>query len=50
MLADTLYNGKVEGAYSQQYVTCERFDFFNSVKREEGSEHLPSFFLLCKSK
>ena len=48
VVAGTLCSGMVQGTYANTLKDCVQCDFFNSVKREEGSDFIPSNTLMNK--
>jgi len=50
VVAGTLCGGKEQGTFAQKYHNCEKCDFYQQVKLEEGSKFKLSIVLLNKLK
>ena len=50
VVAGTLCKGEVQGSFAQKYKNCERCDFYQSVRKEEGAKFMLSVMLLNKIK
>lgn len=50
VVAGTLCKGQVQGSFAQKYKNCDACDFYQSVKKEEGSQFFLSAILLGKLK
>lgn len=50
IVAGTFCDGKVQGIFADKYKNCINCDFFNLVKKEEGSDYRLSSILLAKLK
>ena len=46
VLAGTKCNGHILGTFAQKYKECEKCDFYEYVKKQEGDEFLPAATLL----
>ena len=46
IVAGTLCGGKEQGTFAQKYHNCEKCDFYQHVKREEGPKFKLSIILL----
>lgn len=46
VVAGTLCGGKEQGTFAQKYHNCEKCDFYQNVKKEEGSRFKLSIVLL----
>ena len=50
VVAGTFCDGKVQGTFAQKYQDCALCDFFELVRKEEGSNYEISLVLLKKLK
>jgi hypothetical protein len=50
VVAGTLCGGKEQGTFAQKYHNCEKCDFYQHVKREEGPKFKLSIVLLSMLK
>jgi hypothetical protein len=50
VVAGTLCGGKVQGSFAKKYENCEKCDFYQTVKEEEGPKFQMSILLLSKMK
>ena len=50
VVAGTLCGGKVQGSFARKYDSCEKCDFYQSVKKEEGHQYQLSVLLLSRIK
>ncbi len=50
VVAGTLCGGKVQGSFAKKYENCEKCDFYQVVKKEEGHHFQLSVLLLSKMK
>lgn len=50
VVAGTLCGGKEQGTFAQKYHNCEKCDFYQHVKREEGPKFNLSIVLLNRLK
>ena len=50
VVAGTLCGEKVQGTFAAKYGQCEKCDFHQVVKKEEGAKYEMSIFLLSKMK
>jgi len=50
VVAGTLCGGKVQGSFAKKYESCEKCDFYQGVKKEEGHHFQLSVLLLSKMK
>jgi len=50
VVAGTLCKGMVQGSFAQKYKNCEVCDFYQGVRKEEGSRFVLSAILLNKVK
>jgi hypothetical protein len=48
VVAGTLCGEKVQGTFAAKYGQCEKCDFYQAVKIEEGTKYEMSIFLLSK--
>lgn len=48
VVAGTFCRGEVQGSFAQKYKDCEKCDFYQGVKQEEGSRFVLSAILLNK--
>lgn len=48
VIAGTLCGGKEQGTFAHKYHNCEKCDFYQTVKKEEGSHYVYSIVLLQK--
>lgn len=48
VVAGTLCGGKEQGTFAHKYHNCEKCDFYQTVKKEEGSQYVYSIVLLQK--
>ena len=48
VVAGTLCGGEVQGTFAAKYGQCEKCDFYQAVKKEEGTKYEMSIFLLTK--
>ncbi|MBI4690178.1 MAG: hypothetical protein HY754_07925 [Nitrospirae bacterium] len=48
IVAGTLCKGEVQGSFAQKYKNCEACDFYQGVRKEEGSRFVLSAILLNK--
>ncbi len=46
VVAGTFCGGRAQGTFVAKYHNCERCDFYNRVKQEEGSQYELSIMLL----
>ncbi len=46
VVAGTLCGGRVQGSFAAKYHNCEKCDFYNLVKQEEGAGYELSLMLL----
>ena len=50
IIAGSLCGGKVQGTFAAKYGQCEKCDFYQDVKKEEGKKYEMSIHLLSKMK
>ncbi len=50
VVAGTMCGGKIQGTFAQKYENCEKCNFFQMVKKEEGPAYELSIVLLNKMK
>ncbi|MCI0469975.1 MAG: hypothetical protein L0Y62_07950 [Nitrospirae bacterium] len=50
VVAGTLCKGEVQGSFAQKYKNCDKCDFYQMVRREEGAMYTLSAVLLSKIK
>jgi hypothetical protein len=50
MIAGTYCGGKVQGTFGAKYKECERCDFYQQVKQEEGMQYQLSLLLMARLK
>lgn len=50
VVAGSLCGGKVQGTFATKYEHCEKCDFYQTVKSEEGAKYEMSILLLSKLK
>lgn len=48
VVAGTLCGGKEQGSFAQKYHNCEKCDFYQTVKKEEGMSFVLSVVLINK--
>ncbi|MBI4689332.1 MAG: hypothetical protein HY754_03555 [Nitrospirae bacterium] len=48
VIAGTLCRGEVQGSFAQKYKNCEKCDFYQGVRKEEGGKFILSSVLLSK--
>jgi hypothetical protein len=48
VVACSMCDGKIQGTFTKKYESCVKCDFFQVVKREEGSKYQLSTVLLSK--
>ncbi len=48
VVAGTLCKGEVQGTFAHKYKNCERCEFYQLVRKEEGSRFILSAILLSK--
>ncbi len=48
VVAGTLCKGEVQGSFAQKYKNCEKCDFYQAVRKEEGAKFMLSAILLNK--
>lgn len=48
VVAGTLCKGEVQGTFAQKYKNCEKCEFYQMVKKEEGGKFMLSAVLLNK--
>ena len=48
VVAGTLCGGKEQGTFAAKYHNCEKCDFYQKVKKEEGSSYTLSIVLIQK--
>jgi hypothetical protein len=48
IVAGTMCGGKVQGTFAKKYDNCEKCEFYQSVKKEEGSKYILAPLLLSK--
>jgi len=50
VVAGSFCGGKVQGTFASKFEQCEKCDFYQAVKREEGAKYEMSILLLSKLK
>lgn len=50
IVAGTLCGGQAQGTFAQKYANCEKCDFYQAVKKDEGMAYILSPLLLLKVK
>ncbi len=50
VVAGTFCKGEVQGSFAQKYKNCEKCDFYQAVRKEEGAKFMLSAILLNKLK
>ncbi len=48
VVAGTLCKGEVQGTFAQKYKNCEKCEFYQEVRKEEGGKFMLSAILLNK--
>jgi len=48
VVAGTFCKGEVQGSFAQKYKNCEKCDFYQTVRKEEGVKFMLSAILLNK--
>lgn len=48
VVVGTLCKGEVQGSFAQKYQNCERCEFYQGVRKEEGGKFMLSAVLLNK--
>jgi len=48
VVAGTLCKGEVQGTFAQKYKSCEKCEFYQMVRKEEGGKFMLSAVLLNK--
>ena len=50
VVAGTLCGGNVQGTFAAKYDTCDKCEFYQAVRKEEGTKYVFSISLLSKLK
>jgi len=48
VVAGSLCGGKVQGSFAKKHENCEKCDFYQAVRKEEGPQYQMSIFIISK--